>query len=370
MPQRARERSPRVRKTLLERARREGRQPLILSRPVVLDQLAPGTTAADVLTGWSLFPARSTAASAAFQELVSDRVGSYVGDIDFKNGHRPRTLSLSGGVGVKSFPSPVELMALLGSDDAAANLDATGDRDYARYNEAAERARTRLDAATGLPARHLELLAHWLAPGAERPAGARRVNTALAFWTYERHAVQLYAKQSYTGVTKGFSKAPPRHDAYLEPAAELYEEILASARDMQAGQVEDSRIPWQGFAEMMERCLDVAWRERAGEALDEADVKFLNNLDVTLFKLVSRRDAPIIVDVHTDGASGEVLQTGLGWPRAVTKDLGDADARGALFQYSELRQGAGERLTDEAWRRQLAETFDPSSTESSAGDER
>lgn len=258
-------------------------------------------------------------------------------------------------------------MALLGSEEAGARLDATDERNFEGYEEAAEEARALLSEATGLGGEHLDLLRFWLA---RRPAesgqspesgpkrshleadeDARQTNTALAFWTYWRYVGLLYSKQSYSGVSKGFAMPPERTSAWLEPAAELYARLARNAGELAE---RTGSAPCASYARILERCISIAVAERAGLELEAGDVDFLNDVDHQLFRLIGRRDAPIVVDVHSDPASRQVVQEGIGWPRVVEEDLGQArQARGALFRHYELHQPISERLTDDAWGRML-----------------
>ncbi len=346
---------PELRRRLFEHARATGRRPRIAGSIVDVDRLEAPLTALDVLTGWRLFPQRYSADSAALGRLVYDRVGSYLGDA------RPRSLGFAGGRPVKGLPSALELMALLGSRHAGSRLDATDERNFEGYAQAAEEARALLWEAQGLGGDHLALLRFWLAgsaaggparrPDVEPDADARQTNTALAFWTYHRYVGLLYSKQSYSGVSKSFSLPPERTKAWLEPAAELYVRLARSAGELAARAGSE---PCAAYARILERCISIAVAERAGLELDAGDVDFLNDLDHQLFRLIGRRDTPIVVDVHTDPASRQVVQEGIGWPQVVEKDLGqDLRARGTLFRHHELHQPISERLTDESWSRML-----------------
>ncbi|MCP4659387.1 MAG: DUF3160 domain-containing protein, partial [bacterium] len=159
------------------------------------------------------------------------------------------------------------------------------------------------------------------------------------------------AKQSYTGSSKGFAPLPDRGGAWLEPAAELYARLARSAAELAA---RFQSREFAAFAELLERCIRIAVVERAGLPLQAEDVDFLNGLDAELLRLVGRNDAPIVVDVHTDPASGQVLQEGIGFPQVVEKALGSSRvSRGALFRHYELKHPLGDRLTDEAWLERL-----------------
>ncbi len=332
---------PGLRRRLLDHARAHGRQPRILGSAVSVDRLEPSLTAYDVLTGWRLFPQRYSPDGAVLQRLVYDRVGVYLGSA------RPASLSFAGGQPVKGLPSALELMALLGSRDAGERLDATDERNFEGYQEATEEARALLSEARGLAGEHLELLRFWLANVNVTEPDIRQTNTALAFWTYWRYVGLLYSKPSYSGVSKSFAMPPERTRAWLEPEPELYA-MLARGADELAERTDCA--PCATYARILERCVRVAVAERAGLELTENDIVFLNDLDHQLFKLIGRRDRPIVVDIHSDAASGRVVQEGLGWPRVVEKDLGQSPRpRGALFRHYELHQPMSERLNDMAW---------------------
>ena len=64
-------------------------------------------------------------------------------------------------------------------------------------------------------------------------------------------------------------------------------------------------------------------------------------------------DAPIIVDVHSNPASGEVLQEALGYANVVKHD----QQLGARWWHLEFRQPLNQRMTDETWRQQLEKTL-------------
>ena len=313
----------------------EGVRPRVFGGYVDGTLLEPGVAVADVLAGWQLLPGRWTPSSSAFQELVHDRVGPYVGSA----GKAPFTLGVAGGVPVKAFPTVWELGALLGSAAARERLELAGETAYTGYAEAFGRAGEALEARAGLATDHLEMLRGWLGGG----TGARRLNTALGFWVQQRHGAVLYAKQSYTVGSRSLPAPDGREEAWLEPAEELFRGLARVAR--QAGsQLRSSRL--EEYAVLAERCADLA-----GKALGAEDVRFLNSLDRSLLRSAGGPDAPVAIDYHTDGNSERVVQAGLGWPREVRREGG----RGALFAVYEFKLPASERLDDESWGQSLGE---------------
>ena len=323
----------------------EGVRPRVLGGFVDTAGLEPGLSAADALAGWQFLPARLTPESAAFQELVHDRVGPYRGQGE------PFTLGAAGGQAVKAFPTMLELGALLGSDAVRELLEADGDTAYEGYEQAFARAAEAMKIPSGLATEHFALLRAWL--GAAEDGGRdarRRLDTALGFWTLQRHGAAAYAKQSYTVATKSLPPpAPKRLTAWIEPAEDFYRGLARTARE--AGRRVDSDRLAQ-YADIAERCADVAREAASGGPLDAEQAAFLNGLDRRLKALTGRGDGPIAIDFHTDANSGLVVQAALGRPRVVTADLpgtGGGRGRGALFAVHQFKQPLAERLTDEAW---------------------
>ena len=353
-----------VRAALLELARKTGRQPAIISAVVDVGELEKGVTVRDVVTGWRFMPQRFTPDSAAFQQLVFNTVGAYKGD------KKPFSLAAIAGQPVKGFPLGLELIALLGSKEAERLLDAADERNYEGYQEAAAKAKTYLDKKAGLPSEYLGLMGFWLGRGEAGPDEARRVNTCLGFWTYQRYISLLYAKQSYTMALKSVAMAPERTAAWIEPAPELYLRLHKHVKDLLV-HLKIERV--QKFAEVIEKCQAIAVKAAKKQDLDKEEVDFLNSLDKVLLALTGVKDQPIVADVHTEPNSQQVLEEALGHPRAVFKELGENKARGALFTYYEFKHPMEDRLTDEKWRQLLKDAkwmealeVSPGSTKKSA----
>ncbi len=321
----------------------EGVRPQVLGGAVETALLEPGVSAADALAGWQLLPARLTGESAAFQELVHDRVGPYRGRGE------PFTVGVAGGELVKAFPTMWELGALLGSPSARQRLDKEGDTQYAGYKRAYQRAgKAWASGATGLPADHFALLSAWLRGSGRRADPERRLNTALGFWTLQRHGAAAYAKQSYTVATR--SAPPERRSAWLEPAPRFYGDLAAAARSV-TGHLESGRLA--AYADLAERCAEISQRELAGRRLGADEVEFLNGLDRALRALTEREDGPVTIDFHTDVNSGLVVQAAIGRPQVVDTDAGGG-SRGGLFSVHQFKQTLRERLTDADWADRVA----------------
>ncbi len=359
---------PEIRKALLEQARKNGRQPLILSGLVNQDALEEGVSAKDVLTGWRFIPSRFTPDSAAFQQLVYDQVKSYKGKKD------PFSKALINKQVVKGFPLGLELMALLGSREAGKRLDASDERNYEGYQEAAKQAKNLLTPSEeSMASKHLSIIKYWLTrertpvgsseqdSGGSEPgkAESRCLNTCLGFWTYTRYITLAYAKQSYTTSGKGLAPAFPRRiNACLEPADKLYvylQEQMKRLNSMMETRDQKSRMKEsvKEFMDILDKLRDISLREKDEEQLKEKDITFLNNLDKRLLKLTRSKDQAIVTDVHTEPNTQKVLEEGIGYPQVVEKGIRykvTPKARGALFTHYEFKYPMNDRLTDEAWR--------------------
>jgi hypothetical protein len=345
-----------VRKALLKYAQNHQRQPRILSGVVDASKLEEGTEPKDVLTGWRLMPSRYSPDSAAFQQLLYDQVGTYINDCS--DCQPPFGLAVIEGKPVKGFPMGLELMALLGSASAHEAVQTERQNRFEGYEEAFQKASQELANASGLAKDHMLLMRTWLSNGEnpnnpENPDNAndaknhnRHLNSMLAFWTWQRYLELLYSKQPYTPSGKSLQVSKARTGAWLEPAVELYLALSHVAANQ--GQMTEHPA-WKPFEAILQRCLAISFRELQENPLSAKDQGFLNNLDQQLLKLTKNKDQPIVVDIHTNPASQEVVQEGIGFARVVSQDK----ARGALFTHYEFKQPLQERLDNDQWLTQL-----------------
>ena len=335
------------RSRLLAKAKEEAWQPRIISGVVDAIQLEEGVIAADVMTGWRLLPQRYTPGSAAFQQLVFDATGEFQGAQDAP----PFGMAVINGRSVKGFPLLSELMAMWGSQASSEQLRAGGETAFEGYDEAQTRAQQALGTASGLSALHQQMMQTGL-----RSPSLDRLTALRAFWTWQRYAALLYAKQSYTMAGKGLEIAAPRPGAWLEPSLPLYQ---ALARVVEGHRRETPHASWDAFAGVLDRVIAIASRELLQTGPTAADEQFLNGLDLTLTALTGGPDAPIVVDVHTNPASREVLQEATGKARLVSYAAASGQtARGARFTQCEFKHPIADRLDDAAWRDLLASSPD------------
>jgi hypothetical protein len=324
---------------LLAHARTVQRQPRIVDAIVDRGRLAPGQSASDALTGWRLLPARYNPEAAAFQRLVFDATGDYRGPADAS----PFGLGTVAGRRVKAYPLAAELLSLLGSRGAAEALQTAHETAFAGYPQASRAAAALLAEPGGVAAAHLAIVRE----GLRDQDGSERCTALAAFWTWQRYLEVLYAKQSNTLAGKGLSIERPRPGATLESATGLYRALARLAADQHA-HTADPR--WKTLAEILDRLAAASARADRGQAPDPDTERLLNRLDLDLLALADKGDAPIVVDVHTHAAEGQVVEEAVGW--AVPVERGQA--RGARLTHYEFKQPLEQRLTDASWRERLA----------------
>ena len=327
-------------------AQEHGMTPRIVGGIVERKRLEKGSTALDVLTGWRLLPQRRTADYAAFQRLVFDGTGVYQSGSESGGGapdDAPFGLGLIDGETVKAFPLLGELMCLYGSMESCEALAQRGEMSFAGYREALDRARAELAEARGLAALHRELLQ----TGLQDSARHTRRTALRAFWTWQRHASVLYAKQSYTPAGKGLPAAEPRTGARVEPSLALYQSL---ARVVEGHRRFTPHEAWDSFADVLAQITHIASRQLLLGAPSAEDERYLNELDGALKRITGGGDQPIVVDAHVEPSAGQVLEEATGW--AVVAETGAA--RGARFTQCEFKHPLGDRLTDAKWRERLA----------------
>jgi hypothetical protein len=74
----------------------------------------------------------------------------------------------------------------------------------------------------------------------------------------------------------------------------------------------------------------------------------------TLFKQRNNRSSVVIIDVHSDPVSGEVLQEALGNGRtSLFTAKNGKQATGMIFTCYEFRRPASRKMNDERWREEI-----------------
>ncbi len=349
---------------------------------VVLSPDAPPEALDEVLdktAGLRLMGQRFIPDSYMFQHLVWPQVGAYTGDPT----DPPFTMSVDG---VRGYPRGLDVMALLGSEQARAILIDEGDTNYADYWQRFAELQTQFAALTESDW-HANLYWSWLytlralleAPPQGYPNFMRtevwqrhQLRSALASWTELRHDTILYAKQSYTPTRGGPLSPPP---AYVEPVGEFWGRLLALAR-MTAQGLEDldvlsaeARQRLTRTQETIARLLAIVTRQLENEPLLPSDETYLAALVERLDETVAGvQDAGVkttlVADVHTEAGDALVLEEAVGKVDLIVVACPAPDgsvflAVGPVLSYYEFKQPMSQRLTDEAWRHLLDSSARP-----------
>lgn len=339
----------------------------------------------------------------------------------------PRLLPV--GDSARTMASPYEVAFALGSDRALAGLRGEMDEPYA----AALPGRLAAVRQTMQAVPPLELdetiYDHWLQalmvvgktdlderlPKVLRTAAwhDHRLETMLASWAELRHDTVLVVEQSEAF----FGCQYPQ--GYVEPLPELYRQLDQAAAHLVAlyegGALSKSYVArtvpgWAAhFHDTMERLARLSEQQLRGEPMSAKDLAFMNHtvdrhaddgyggtrnydgwypalywnlgwsierkkerdLGGTYPHITGGESEPIVVDVHTDGDHGTVLEVGTGHPEllVVVIDQGDDVAvyGGPVSSFYAFERTATDRMTDQQWEQAIQEHALPSRPEFAKG---
>lgn len=327
--------------------------------------------------GFRLMGQRFTLDGAAFQRLVYREVGTEA---------KPRTL-----------PRGLDLMAGLGSDTALNILKNSGEANYQNYLPQMQKVRASFGALK--PADwNSTVYSGWIYvlsglakpdprdaryPAFMRtPAWARKeLLTALGSWTELRHDTLLYAKQ--TMAEMGAGGEPPRYPrAYVEPNPAVWSR-LSNLEALTRKVLKDQGVLSPRTANNLNELRDMlallnksTSYELGGKLLtrDENDrlhfyggwleqMKMANADPTEPGQEPSEFDenamAAVVADVATDGGRGLALEEGTGFIDDLYVVVPDWNgglqvAHGGVYSQYEFTVPIANRLTDEAWRKQLS----------------
>ncbi len=332
----------------------------------------------DKTKGMRLMGQRFIPDSYMFQNLVFPRVEVYTGDLN----NLPFTSVVSIAGIVRGYPRGLDVMALLGSEQARAILIQEGDTDYVgywdRFNELEDQfgVFTREDWNRNLYWGWLYSLQPLITDyGDGYPAfmqspswSKRSLHAALASWAELRHDTILYAKQSYSPPPYSES-SPPTPPCYVEPVPEFFGRLLALAKMTRTGLTDMEVLSDQAverllsFEDMLNRLIEVVSKELTNRPLSDQDRLYLNNLADDLEWVVTGigetgLKTTLVADVHTVGSEESVLEEGVGKVDLVVVACPRTDgsaflAVGPVLSYYEFKHPMVDRLTDEKWREVL-----------------
>jgi hypothetical protein len=274
---------------------------------------------------------------------------------------------------VRAFPRGLDVLAVLGSKRALAVLEREGDTEYTDYYDQLDKLKQEFSALSpeewnqNLYWRWLYCLLPLLKDIREEPVPRfmknelwmdKELQTSLGSWAELRHDTILYAKQSYTMLTRSAPVRPELTYGYVEPYPDVYRRIQAMMADLRKNLAELGililGIPEKltEFERVLGHLTAIAEKELARKELDKQDYELIWSIGSILSslkqfppqimeKITSGTDErmDIIADVHTDVNTKQVLEEGLG-PRL---------CRGGVFSYYEFKHPMDDRLTDEKW---------------------
>ena len=204
----------------------------------------------------------------------------------------------------------------------------------------------------------------------------KELQTALGSWTELRHDTILYAKQSYTVISKGMPEIPRMAYGFVEPAPQVYARLAAMFRDLRTTlaslEIAAEGIPQMltEFETVLTRLEQISIKELAAEPLSDADYAFIANFDgelrsLTFFppKLMQRITSDtdtrmdVIADVHLGDQHRPSAGGGSRFPgrriccRARQSRLPPVSRRRLALFCFQFKQPMSDRLTDEQWQK-------------------
>jgi hypothetical protein len=313
----------------------------------------------------------------------------------------------------RSLPKGLDLLAVMGSEQAYTILEEEGDTTYLTYTIQMDRLRSEF-AALDQGDWTQNLYWSWLYgffPLLEKPGSGypvfmqspawldKSLNTVLGSWTELRHDTILYAKQSYTemgGAGRGPPPNPVPPKGYVEPVPEFYARLAALAHMTHSGLVArglrgtnrfDGELGWaletlQDLETLALQFKTMAEKELRNEPLSEEEYEAIlyygGTLEGFTFAAADGYEGPggtplveeepqaaVVADVHTDPDpncdgfpdDAVVLEEGVGRIAVIYAVVPIEGrlvvAKGGAFSYYEFSWPAADRLTDEAWRATL-----------------
>lgn len=287
---------------------------------------------------------------------------------------------------LRMMPSGLDVMAALGSDEAARLLQP----EIEKYNYGSNLlAARRTVEARSAAAWEADVYDMWLDSlrALERPPSGKyapavmtrepwrrkTLETQLSSWSQLRHDTILYVKQSYTafplcGYPAGFVEPYPDFYARLAKLARRAAERLST---MNVG----AQVGFfNGFANVMDTLGRLATKELAGQPFSQADELFLKvTVDASAVgsggvrydgwypKIIYGEEAgkwhPTVADVHTDPESGQALEVGVGNATFLVVAIDNGADRaayvGPISSFYSFTEPASQRLTDETWQQRV-----------------
>ena len=262
--------------------------------------------------------------------LTFDRVAAFVGT------GKPFTLTKTQGGQIRGVPTALDILNVLGSAEAKDLLKESQNDRYKGYGEQVALLQAEVRVAIENPSS----FADFILAGAARliaskpPQGESWDRSAAAVWALMRHDFVLAAKQSYTSLPKGLGPTLPKVAVTVRGPVDFYT-TLRAAVDRLADRL--SKIGTGPAVDVVIRAKAVSDLLRIlGEGASSGTALNAENASMVLsaIKKASHENTAVVVDVHTDPASKQVLEVGV------------APSSGRYWIY-EARVPVDRRMTDE-----------------------
>ncbi|MBU4444488.1 DUF3160 domain-containing protein, partial [bacterium] len=341
--------------------------------------------AEDVTRAFRFMGQRFIPDSYMFQQLVYDKVSFYQGSDE------PFTLVYSNAGPIRGFPRGLDIMAVLGSQEAEEIIRSEGDADYYGYDQQLDKLKVEFDELDDAVWAQ-NLYWNWLyalmplleakrdgyPPFMQCQAWTyRQLYSALGSWSELRHDTILYAKQSYTSGTTGMPPPPPDFTyGYVEPNPHLFARLASLAKLMRIGLggrgllLDEFNFKLIDFESLLLGLKTIAEKELTNQELVQEEYDVIWTIGERLENLLTFSEElsgsitdetdegmAVIADVHTDPNTEQVLEEGIGYPFEIYVIVKIKDnivlTRGGGFSYYEFKHPMSDRLTDETWQEML-----------------
>jgi hypothetical protein len=210
----------------------------------------------------------------------------------------------------------------------------------------------------------------------------KAINTVLGSWTQLRHDTLLYVKAT-AAECGGDGEIPPPPPGYVEPEPDFFGRLEWLLRNTLAelthrGLLDGNTAEqYAQFANLLQSLKTIAEKELTGQALTKEEKDRIRYYGGQLERLSIRslggykgwyeitsdvdREMALVADVHTHGDA--VLEEAVGRPAAIVVAFPAEGriwlGRGAIYTYYEFVHPAADRMTDEAWVKQVQANQEP-----------
>ncbi|TES92458.1 MAG: DUF3160 domain-containing protein [Candidatus Cloacimonadota bacterium] len=354
--------------------------------PLIISGLLTDVETDEVPRAFKFMGQRFIPDSYIFQNLVYDKVTNFTGT------GKPFTAIPSQLGVVRGFPRGLDVMSVLGCEEALEILKKEGDASYKGYNEQLDRLKKEFSLLKEPDWRKnlyyriiyqfkklLDNVDEFKNPYLDRKKWVKKIlNTLLGAWAELRHDTILYAKQSYTVMVTSMpphlpKKFPP---AYVEAYPSFFTENRLFIIELTALLEKEKIIPdevlrnLRSFDDILKRLIEISVKENKMEQLDEETTKYLHSIPSRLEGIVkfspqimeeitdgTDSKMALIADVHTDVNTKQVLEVGVGSPLklfiVVPVNNKPYLMEGATFSYYEFKEKMANRLTDAEWQEMI-----------------